>query len=299
MPVLPPMMNRWITILFILLLNTVSGQIKGQVIDSLTGKPLAYVNIWLKGATIGTSTDDQGYFEMDKNSENDTLIVSYLGYNSLEFPAQPFLEIKLSEGYQQLEEVTIVPMKLESERIIRSYKKLNENRNYLSSGKGFQYSIGKYYPYSTEYSSTPFIKQINLVTASIIDAPIKIGIVEANAEGEPSNRYLLRNKIVDLTMGLQETKINLLDEKIRFPASGMFLVIDRVYSDENKMYNKNYEKNPNLIEYTYQPTIGMTTDGNKSATWWFYGGEWHSHEELEKTFSFEFSNVAVNLVLTD
>src|SRR5690625_7186338 len=63
--------------------------IQGTVTDAATGESLPWVNIVVKGAeTIGTSSNQDGTFELDVPSLNSVLVVSYIGYQTLEVPIQ-------------------------------------------------------------------------------------------------------------------------------------------------------------------------------------------------------------------
>ena len=87
-----------IMILLIVIINTThfygqqnSGKdsnlndIKGYVLDSQTGEPLVYANVIIKNKTIGASTNIRGYFILlDVPAEDNTLIVSYIGYKTKE-----------------------------------------------------------------------------------------------------------------------------------------------------------------------------------------------------------------------
>ena len=60
--------------------------VRGTVTDSETSEALPGVNILVKGTTTGTSTDVEGGFTLTAPSPNDTLILSYIGYQALEVP---------------------------------------------------------------------------------------------------------------------------------------------------------------------------------------------------------------------
>lgn len=65
--------------------------LKGQIIDSLTQQPLTGANVYLKKAQKGTYTDEKGSFQFEAKVENnDSLVVSYVGYQTLIFPATAF-----------------------------------------------------------------------------------------------------------------------------------------------------------------------------------------------------------------
>lgn len=59
--------------------------VKGLVADSASHRPLAYVNIVVKKTFRGTTTDRNGYFTLSAHP-SDTLLFSFIGYRTLEFP---------------------------------------------------------------------------------------------------------------------------------------------------------------------------------------------------------------------
>jgi len=76
---------------FILLLATLSsaqnGSVRGFVYEEESGEAVIFTNVYLKGTSIGASTDVNGYFSITKIPEgNYTLMVTYLGYDTLSKP---------------------------------------------------------------------------------------------------------------------------------------------------------------------------------------------------------------------
>ena len=57
-------------------------KIKGKVIDAETKEALPFVNIGSLGTTVGTSTDFDGFYEIESQWMTDKLIVSYVGYDT-------------------------------------------------------------------------------------------------------------------------------------------------------------------------------------------------------------------------
>src|SRR5690625_4028615 len=60
--------------------------VTGTVTDSETGQTLPGVNILVKGTTTGTSTNADGQFQLDAPSLQDTLVFSFIGYETQEVP---------------------------------------------------------------------------------------------------------------------------------------------------------------------------------------------------------------------
>jgi len=91
--------------------------LKGQVIDSETKKPLSASHIINLNMVLGTITDDKGFFEVQAK-ENDTVMVSYLGYSSIKIKVTNDLLkgnellIALYEKSEEVKEIVIRSSKL-------------------------------------------------------------------------------------------------------------------------------------------------------------------------------------------
>jgi hypothetical protein len=56
--------------------------IKGLVLDALTGYPIPYASVFLKGTTVGTLTDSNGKYLIESGLSADTISFSFIGYKS-------------------------------------------------------------------------------------------------------------------------------------------------------------------------------------------------------------------------
>ena len=84
--------------------------VKGLVVDE-SGEPLIGVTVQEKGNTSnGTATDIEGEFSIKVKSPNATLLLSYVGMASMEFPlkGQDNVKITMKENSDLLEEVVVV-----------------------------------------------------------------------------------------------------------------------------------------------------------------------------------------------
>lgn len=62
-----------------------SGVIRGFVYDNKTGEPVIFTNVVLKGTSLGSTTDQNGFYSISQIPAGDyTIQVSYLGYETLE-----------------------------------------------------------------------------------------------------------------------------------------------------------------------------------------------------------------------
>ncbi len=60
--------------------------VKGKITDANTGESLPGANVLVKGTTIGTATDANGNYVLNVPSLSDSLVVSYVGYESKTVP---------------------------------------------------------------------------------------------------------------------------------------------------------------------------------------------------------------------
>jgi TonB-linked SusC/RagA family outer membrane protein len=88
--------------------------LKGKVTDRKTGEALIGVTVIevnaLNRTLNGTVTDISGNFALKLTSPQTTVKISYIGYKTNEFPisGQSFLEVRMEEETQLLEEVSVV-----------------------------------------------------------------------------------------------------------------------------------------------------------------------------------------------
>ena len=100
-------------ILFLLLWCHVlfSQEITGTVYDIKTKEPLPGATIYLDGTTIGTTSDFEGYFQLNiQTSENANVIISFIGYETRVLTPQELendMSIALTESTNQLNEVDL------------------------------------------------------------------------------------------------------------------------------------------------------------------------------------------------
>lgn len=108
----PPVFSKLLFfLLFTFLCSSVLAQtIKGTITDE-TGVKLAGVSVLVKGATTGTSTDNEGRYSIAADS-NATLIVSMVGYVLQEVPVngRSTVDVLLKSGDAQMSEVVVTAL---------------------------------------------------------------------------------------------------------------------------------------------------------------------------------------------
>lgn len=83
--------------------------VSGVVIDELTSEPLPGVNIGIVGTSRGTSSNTEGLYTLEANSD-DILVFSYIGYETQEIPINDRTEINTSMVRQEIsgDEIVVV-----------------------------------------------------------------------------------------------------------------------------------------------------------------------------------------------
>ncbi len=111
-----------------------SHVILGEVLDDSSKEPLPFTNIVFAGKNAGTVTNAEGKFSINVSgcSPNDTIIFSFLGYNTVKRTVEQLLvssRIYLKENAIELDAITVISERLEVREII---KKIRENfsKNY-------------------------------------------------------------------------------------------------------------------------------------------------------------------------
>ena len=106
------MQKQLLSILLIVFSTLVTAQITGNITDQ-NNEPLPFVNILIENTYKGTTSNDDGYYELNISTpKNYTIVYSYLGYKTVKkevsidkFPYQ--LDITLVEESVSLSEVVI------------------------------------------------------------------------------------------------------------------------------------------------------------------------------------------------
>jgi TonB-linked SusC/RagA family outer membrane protein len=85
-----------------------SKTVTGKVVDK-AGNPVSKATILVKGTNVGTSTDETGNFSLTAPAGATTLVISSVGFESLERPiAGGVMDISLESSQSKMQEVVVV-----------------------------------------------------------------------------------------------------------------------------------------------------------------------------------------------
>lgn len=110
-------MRQLFFLVLLFIASTSFGQditLSGKVTDVKTNEPVPFASVWIKGKTIGTITNAQGDFDFHIPSQfqNETLVISMLGYKDFEAIVSTLnidkpLTVSLEESLTMLNELVV------------------------------------------------------------------------------------------------------------------------------------------------------------------------------------------------
>jgi TonB-linked SusC/RagA family outer membrane protein len=92
------------------LVNAQSKSASGKVFSADDGQPVIGATIKVKGTSRGTITNVDGEFKISLSGNEKTLVISYVGMNTVEVEGKSDLVIKLQSNSSQLEEVVVTAL---------------------------------------------------------------------------------------------------------------------------------------------------------------------------------------------
>ncbi|SDB57029.1 CarboxypepD_reg-like domain-containing protein [Flavobacteriaceae bacterium MAR_2010_188] len=124
-------------------------KVSGEVFDE-KNDPIAFCNVLFKGTSTGTITNENGVFYLESAETQDTLVISFLGYQRLEFPliqkVSYNLKFNLKEESEELGQVMIVAGKQSKKNnpAIDILRKIWERKRQNGLRQFNQYQYDKY-----------------------------------------------------------------------------------------------------------------------------------------------------------
>jgi hypothetical protein len=278
---------------------SISAQIKGVVKDSITGKPVPYVSIWVENENNGTTSEEDGTFVVNISEKSKTLIFSALGYEKKKIKALKAIEVNLKQTPYQLEEIVISKRKETKEVEIGNTK--NEILEAFDNGPRI---AAKFFPYSPSYKRTKYIKQVTIFTDSRIEnATIKIHFFSVDSIGFPGKELIDKDFIVSVSKGVKKTAFNVSKFNLRMPKNGIFVGFEKLMIENNKAEKVATVLNANTsqTQKKYFPFV-LYNYVERKFSFTFSGGKWNretKQNESDSPNKMMIYEPAINLILTN
>ena len=277
---------------------SLSAQIKGVIKDSISGKPISYVNIWVQNENIGSSSEENGEFSINTTS-NKTLIFSALGFEKKIVKASVATVVNLKPTVYQLDEVVIA--KRFETKIIEIGKA--KTAIYQAFDNGPRIDV-KFFPYLPKYKSTRYLKQVAIETDSKIEnATVKIHFYKVGDDGFPSDELLSKDFVVKVKKGVVKNFYDLVDLNLKMPKKGIFVGFEKLIIEKNKVEEtiKNFNNNVTSVKKTYYPLM-LYNFIERDLIFTYSGGKWDKQIQLGKDnlpIKKMVNEPAINLILTN
>lgn len=297
-------MKTLFVIIFLLISNLCFSQLKSVIIDSETKEKISYVNIWVENENIGTTSNEKGEFELEIDGTK-VILFSAIGFETKKILSDSIKNIlELKPLVTELNEIVIKSKKRSQELIIGKFKKSKINI-YFACGT-IPWISARYFKFQEEYSKTPFLKKIRLLTNSDVEnAKFNIRIYDVNENGEPNNYINVKNIIGIAKKGRKITEIDISNLNIEFPKEGLFIAIEWLIIESNK-HEYNYtmqDSRKRLRGISYEPAIGTVLAETDENGWIFIQGKWRkifkNSSGATKRYKDKYNLLAIELTLTD
>lgn len=284
------------------MLTTISqfsfAQIKGILKDSISGKPIPYATISIENENMGTTTEENGTFIINEADRNKNLIFSVLGYNKKIVKAGKAIEVKLKPVAILLNEIFIPTTRLETKK-----EEIGDTDNVIFKAFDNGPKIDtKFFPYSTSYKKTRYLKNIIIDTDSRIEnATFKIHFYLANLDGFPGKEMLDRNYIVTVKNGTRKTSFDLTDFYLEMPKTGLFVGFEKLIIEKNKLEKTTIDRitNQPIVKKIYYPFV-MYNFVERPFSYSYSGGKWIKQtKSIDASGKMMIYEPAINLLLTN
>ncbi|HEU4495787.1 MAG TPA: carboxypeptidase-like regulatory domain-containing protein [Flavobacterium sp.] len=275
------------------------AQTRGVVKDSISGNPVAYASIWVENENIRTTAEENGEFIIGTSDKSKNLVLSALGYQKKTVRASDAAQVFLSPEPFELNEVLVADRK---EKIkIEIGKTKNKIAEAFDNGPRID---AKYFPFLPEYKKTPWIKSATIAADSKIeDAIVRMQLYTVDENGFPGHELLDKDYIVTLKKGISKQEADLADFNLEMPKNGVFVVLERLLVEKNKLSATvtDYNSNTTRTKISYCPLV-LYNAVEKEFLFSFSGGRWirQSRAELNlHSASRTIYEPALTLVLTN
>lgn len=267
--------------------------------DSLSGKPIPYVNIWVENENIGSTSEENGTFFINTTANGKRLIFSTLGYEKKIINASQAAEVNLKLTAYTLNEVVI--SKSIGTKTIEIGKSTTEIYQAFDNGPKID---TKYFPYKTSYNKTKYLKQVSIYMDSRIEnAIIKIHLYEVDSKGAPGQELLDKDFVVTVKKGTRINRFDLKDFNLKFPKKGLFVGFEKLLIENNKTEKTITDLNTNIsqIQKTYFPFV-LYNFVEREFYYTFSGGKWKrqtSQNENNSSDKMMINEPVITLILSN
>jgi len=285
-------------ILFVFSVSTSSySQVSGLIQDANSKKTIPYANIAVFNSSKGTSANANGVFTIADVSYGDTIVISAVGYEKLFHQLEKeSSNLYLKPKLYQIPELEVSNNSASIVKVIEPFKKRSKVAYYVCFG--WPWMNGRIFHYSPEYSQTPFIKEIRVLTKSKINgAKFNLRLLNVSDAGAPEEDLLTENLIIEIPKGTNKTSVDISQYRLQLPPSGICIALEWLIIDENIYYSRSKSSDSGERKSRFEPKFGLLELGVESNSWTYLGGSWHNNKDVGGPVSNK--DLAVEILLSN
>lgn len=247
------------------------SQIKGVVVDE-NDKPIPYVNIWVEGENIGTTSNEDGTFFINTSEKSKNLIFSTIGFETKKYSVLNASNVVLKPIVYQLDDVVITKLKNTKQIEIGDTKKTF----YLPEPQNTPWILARKINFDESNSDARFLKTLIYYTKSELDsAKFRVRVFSVSKKDLPEEDLLSKEIIVQVKKGKHKTEVDLATYKIEVPKEGIIVGFESLLIEENRYTEKvNLPKSNKILKIdNYDPHIFYQYI-NSESSYTFGKGKW-------------------------
>ena len=247
-----------------------------------SNQAVSYANIW-ESNKIFTSSDSLGSFYVDEKHLNSKFKISAVGYKTIDnIDVNDKKTIFLDDEIVVLKEVTI--SKILNSKNFKIGKIKNGDVGIVSEMNKKTGQIGKFFMNNSKEKL--FLNKFKFKTlCSNENRVVNILIYSVGNNGTPNEIINNENIVCHLKKGHNTSEVDLSYLKIEFPVEGLFIVVDYIFIEQNKVYG---ETNKNW--YFYEPSLDAVQTNQYTDTWYDDGNEWKKNNKYSISFQLIVTN---------
>jgi len=284
-------------ILLLLPVLALAQKTNGIVLDSVTVKPIPYVNIWLENEDVSTMADSLGKYAIATTNAGKTVVFSATGYEpkKVKLPETRGLKLKPIAFSECPPRVA----KTRSVTLGSDYKVRNSDLTFGSKGKPWM--LARKFSPAAGLAKTPFLDKLKLYTDNHNNnMKLSLRFFEIGADGGPGRELTDKLVIFRVDRGRENVEVDLSPYNIRVPETGLFVAVSWLIIPQNI---KHWYDNRPMQFKNYDPGIGAMP-ANENTTWEYSAGRWAEMQRFPekydmRSFRGKFAEIAMQLTLTD
>jgi CarboxypepD_reg-like domain len=284
--------------------------LKTKIVNATNNEPVAYAAVGLVKDGRSKTTDENGAFEFDNVSDNDTIAISCVGFKTAYFDVKNIKNvIKITPSVFQLPILTVKP-KDRRVLVLNDFKK--KKKGYYHSNDTSKKSvvqIGQIFrnPDSNFiwFLNSLKVKQMFLFVL-IAKRPntFRLHFYRIDKEGKPTTEDIWESMMIKNDGG--NLTIDLKEKHLQLPTNGLMISIewlktpDNIYSEKvTEVYNDG-RKEQKKIQYYCAPSIGTFKENGLEDSHYtmFSDMKWKDGNWRFK-YNGSYNSLAISLTITD